>query len=419
MLPVVLVLLACTSGANAKASNNVAHTWMNETQAAVAQLSIQGPIASKYYGMVGLAMHEALAAGGAPPPALAAFAAHAILSGSFPWMQGKFDMMLGKQLMSVSSEEKKKAAEIAVPIATRILKERTGDESTRWAMFKPAAAGTLWTYQYAPGQMMSLVPQLGSVTPFKLTNEEKDAIVANTDPSKGPVFRPSRTDYKDTFTKGAKDSKDRTQYETDSVFFWAAGANTSAIPGYWLTIAREVLPADMSLEDTALFYARAGAAAYDAAIATYKLKHTTNAWRPITAFRSGYPGFEAVPNWEPLLPTPPHPEYPSGHTAASYAIADTLIKTLGTDDVTFSLTSEGPSPKTRTYKSISAAAKEVADSRLLAGVHFKSANEDGAKLGKLVASKVFDRVQPAKGASSSNKAAVAAEKGSAGRRLRV
>lgn len=39
-------------------------------------------------------------------------------------MQGKFDMMLGKQLMSVSNEDKKKAAEIAVPIATRILKER-------------------------------------------------------------------------------------------------------------------------------------------------------------------------------------------------------------------------------------------------------------------------------------------------------
>lgn len=41
--------------------------------------------------------------------------------------------------------------------------------------------------------------------------------------------------------------------------------------GFWLTIAREVLPADMSLEDTALFYARAGAAAYDSAIATYRV----------------------------------------------------------------------------------------------------------------------------------------------------
>jgi hypothetical protein len=44
---------------------------MNETQAAVATLGVPGPLASKYYAMVGLAMHEALAAGGAPPPALA------------------------------------------------------------------------------------------------------------------------------------------------------------------------------------------------------------------------------------------------------------------------------------------------------------------------------------------------------------
>lgn len=59
-------------------------------------------------------------------------------------------------------------------------------------------------------------------------------------------------------------------------------------------------------------------------------------------------------------PTPPHPEYPSGHTAVSHAIADTLIKTLGRDDVTFSFTAEGKPGMTRTYKSISAAAKEVA-----------------------------------------------------------
>jgi hypothetical protein len=59
----------------------------------------------------------------------------------------------------------------------------------------------------------------------------------------------------------------------------------------------------------------------------------------------------------------------------------------------------------------------LAESRLLAGVHFRSANEDGAKLGKLVASKVFDRIQPAKGGSS--KAAVASEKGTAGRRMRA
>lgn len=59
------------------------------------------------------------------------------------------------------------------------------------------------------------------------------------------------------------------------------------------------------------------------------------------------------------------------------------------------------------------------DSRLYAGLHFRSSNEDGAKLGKLVASKVFDRInKPA--AAASKAAAVASEKGAAaaaGRRL--
>lgn len=58
-----------------------------------------------------------------------------------------------------------------------------------------------------------------------------------------------------------------------------------------------------------------------------------------------------------------------------------------------------------------------ADSRLYAGVHFRSANDCGAKLGQLIAGKVFDRIQPAKG---SKQAAVASEKGAAGgRRMRA
>jgi hypothetical protein len=62
--------------------------------------------------------------------------------------------------------------------------------------------------------------------------------------------------------------------------------------------------------------------------------------------------------------------------------------------VTFSLTSESTPWITRTYNSLSQAAKESADSRQYAGVHFPSANYDGLTLGKLVASKVYDRIQP-------------------------
>lgn len=44
--------------------------------------------------------------------------------------------------------------------------------------------------------------------------QEVEAITTNTDKAQGPVFKPSRTDYQDTFTLGAKDSKQRTQYDT-------------------------------------------------------------------------------------------------------------------------------------------------------------------------------------------------------------
>lgn len=55
-----------------------------------------------------------------------------------------------------------------------------------------------------------------NLTPALLTLcvQEVEAIAANTDPAKGPVFRPSRADYRDTFTLGAKDSKQRSQYDT-------------------------------------------------------------------------------------------------------------------------------------------------------------------------------------------------------------
>lgn len=57
-------------------------------------------------------------------PCVVAFAGHTVLAGAFPWFQGKYDMMIGKQLSAVSAADKKRAAEIAVPIAAKMLKER-------------------------------------------------------------------------------------------------------------------------------------------------------------------------------------------------------------------------------------------------------------------------------------------------------
>lgn len=63
-----------------------------------------------------------------------------------------------------------------------------------------------------------------------------------------------------------------------------------------------MLPVDYSIEDTALFFARAALANYDTQLTGWRVKYNNPHWRPITAFRTGYPGFKAVPNWEALIP---------------------------------------------------------------------------------------------------------------------
>lgn len=79
-----------------------------------------------------------------------------------------------------------------------------------------------------------------NATPWLLTCEEADAIAYNSDPSKGPVFRPSRFDYLPTALLGEKNSQLRTQEQSDIAKFWASSGNTSTTAGLWLNIAREV-----------------------------------------------------------------------------------------------------------------------------------------------------------------------------------
>lgn len=84
----------------------------------------------------------------------AAVAAHAIMSSSFPWLQGKYDMMLGKQLMAVSAEDKRKAVGIASPIAAKMLRERSAGRQHRlhtvWSDCIEAATMALVSWSQQP-----------------------------------------------------------------------------------------------------------------------------------------------------------------------------------------------------------------------------------------------------------------------------
>ena len=141
-------------------------------------------------------------------------------------------------------------------------------------------------------------------------------------------------------------------------------------------------------------------AAADAAIGCWNNKYRWNFWRPITAIREaatdGNPATEADPTWTPLfdpstpvaappaLVTPPFPEYPSGHSCATGAIVSTLQYFFGTDKVAFSAFSN-KSRRRGSFDRLSEALKENINARVWAGIHFRTADLQGAALGKKVA----------------------------------
>ena len=131
----------------------------------------------------------------------------------------------------------------------------------------------------------------------------------------------------------------------------------------------------------------------DAGIACWEAKYTYVAWRPITAIplgdTDGNPATTLDPNWKPLLATPAHPEYPSGHSTVSGAAAVVLANFFG-EKRHFMMDNDLLIGVSRSYISFTQALDEVKNARIYAGIHFRSACDDGQTTGSQVAHWVLD-----------------------------
>src|SRR5262249_20610411 len=132
---------------------------------------------------------------------------------------------------------------------------------------------------------------------------------------------------------GAVNSTSRTADGTEMARFWADPS-----PGHWNQIAASVSEAQhLTLSENARLFALLNLAGADAYIATWDTKYLYNYWRPVTAIRAadadGNPNTAADPTWTPLLVTPAHPSYSSGHSAYGAAAARALAGFFRTDDI--------------------------------------------------------------------------------------
>ena len=100
----------------------------------------------------------------------------------------------------------------------------------------------------------------------------------------------------------------------------------------------------------------------DVVIAFYDAKYTYNFWRPVTAIRAanadGNAATIADSTWLPLVGnTTPDPAYPGAHAAISAVASQVLEAVLGTDRLSFDVTSEVMPGTERSFSTLSSAAR--------------------------------------------------------------
>jgi hypothetical protein len=147
----------------------------------------------------------------------------------------------------------------------------------------------------------------------------------------------------------------------------------------------------LSLIEDARLFAMANVATADTLINCWSDKAHFSFWRPITAIQEGNndgnPRTAGDTGWLPLEPTPPYPDHTSGYNCVSGAMTNTAKHYFGTNRMNFSLVRIVPGVPnlTRTYRHFTAVVGDTIDARVWQGLHFRSADEQGAKLGKDVA----------------------------------
>jgi PAP2 superfamily len=197
-------------------------------------------------------------------------------------------------------------------------------------------------------------------------------------------------DYNEVKSIGDANSTTRTAEQSEIARFWYEGS-----PVGWNRIARVVsTQSALGLWEKARLFALLNLALADGYIASFNTKYAYNFWRPVTAIRAGdtdgNPDTRADPAWTSYLVTPPMPDYTSAHSVEGAAAAEVLASFLGTDYVSFTTTSGAPFPDiTRSFTSFSQAARENADSRVYAGIHWRTACTDGLSQGEKIGKFAF------------------------------
>jgi PAP2 superfamily len=287
--------------------------------------------------------------------------------------------------------------------ANELLNARANDASQNSTPYADGTVPGAWR-RTPNGCPAAVSPNWGSVRPFVISG--------------ATAFRPARpggfTSYaallssslyaqqvNEVQSLGRFNSTARTAAQTQIAFFWANDVDgTYKPPGQHLDHTRIVSQQrGLTLQQNARLFGLVAAAMADAAIVAWDSKYLTaiDLWRPESAIRlaatDNNPATNPDASWEPLsvLPngqrfSPCFPAYTSGHATFGGAWAAVMRLFFGTDNISFTGTTDDPNAAgvTRQFSSFTAAAIEDARSRIFLGVHYQFDADAGRSSGNAV-----------------------------------
>ena len=213
---------------------------------------------------------------------------------------------------------------------------------------------------------------------------------------------------------GAAESTERTADQTEAAIFWATQSSQRGFLHLAVTLLDQ-RPRPGGVFEHARIMSLLAAALADSAIVAWQEKEGFSLWRPITAIREGGFGLAADPEWRPLIETPPHPEYPSGHAADCYTGASLLAAALGWAPGPIRYVALRGAPQAeataigmgqhvqpipaavapeRDFPNLAAAAEDCAHSRIWAGAHFPAADEEARRIAGAITRRAMASVPP-------------------------
>jgi hypothetical protein len=362
---------------------------------AVATIGAQPPFpASRFMATVQLAVFEAVnaitgdyepylgtitAPPGASTEAAAVAAAHGVLKAFFPAQGATLDQQRADSLATIpDGQAKNDGIAVGEAAAAAMIANRTNDGSAPPQFHTPPNSDP-YEWQTTAGCPAGggAFKHWPNVKPFGVESSSQ----FRADPPPKLTSGTYARDYNEVQAVGEINSTLRPQDRADVARFY----NAQPVHYGWNSVLRQIASTrNDGISSTARTAAVMNMSLADAFITVFESKYFYRTWRPVTAIPRGDEDgnlLTAPSSFTPFILTPCFPGYPSAHGSGTGSVLEVLERAYGRHH-SVTMSHPGAPGIVLEYTDLRDIIDDVSDARVFGGIHFRSDQDAGERLGR-------------------------------------